>query len=489
MLEQRAITAKVKLLGETALACEPQELHKWAIAGRSGHEAYARYLVLRSLNAILFENVLPCVAYETMVQAPHGRLLLSIKRLIFEEVRGAVAKPAGPASSSPFNLQIDRAKAEELREMQTCDSKGEFTQFAQASLAAISSEHFRRQGSSWTEQPFTVKYLHEEGVDQGGLYRSFLNCVSEELMSKHLPIFLPSANQVTDSGEHRECWVLSPALATNACSSGHRLLRFLGQLMGLCLLRGDVLTLSLSQAFWRGLTGDELGFEDLEAFDIAAARTVEAFRDPGASGIEREEFDAAFADQRFVTEDSAGRPISLVVGGEGRPVTFDNAPRFAELALEARLRESMDQLAVIREGIKEVVATESWALWTWRALEQRVVGVSEVDVSLLKKKVKYEGWTADSLAIIYFWAALESFSQKDLCNFLHFVWGRSRLPPEDSPLWGGGFKITRQAGDRNALPQAHTCFFQIDLPDYASLDIAKDRILFAVRNCVSVGIA
>lgn len=116
---------------------------------------------------------------------------------------------------------------------------------------------------------------------------------------------------------------------------------------------------------------------------------------------------------------------------------------------------------------------------------------------------------------------------------MHFVWGRSRLPATEAG-WSGsgmgqvhripnrrtekpntihpgtfapqvkGFKISRNRdlGDQN-LPLAHTCFFQIELPAYSTLEvplttasslrtrslvpmrwkICKEKLLYAIRNC------
>lgn len=37
--------------------------------------------------------------------------------------------------------------------------------------------------------------------------------------------------------------------------------------------------------------------------------------------------------------------------------------------------------------------------------------------------------------------------------------------------------------DKLALPKAHTCFFQIDLPNYETEEIMKAKILMAAQFC------
>ena len=33
------------------------------------------------------------------------------------------------------------------------------------------------------------------------------------------------------------------------------------------------------------------------------------------------------------------------------------------------------------------------------------------------------------------------------------------------------------------LPIAHTCFNTLDLPDYDSIDVLRDKLLFAISEC------
>jgi len=39
-----------------------------------------------------------------------------------------------------------------------------------------------------------------------------------------------------------------------------------------------------------------------------------------------------------------------------------------------------------------------------------------------------------------------------------------------------------KAFDRNSLPAAHTCFNSIDLPDYESEEILKEKLMYAVNE-------
>jgi len=262
--------------------------------------------------------------------------------------------------------------------------------------------------------------------------------------------------------------------------------------MGVCLRRGDVLPLCLSQVVWKGLLCEELGEDDLASFDLAAVESVRQLSRSGDPSIDRDTFCSFFEDLRFVASDSAEQERELVDHGRQLSVSFEQAPHFAKLMLQMRLEESRLLLEQLRLGLTTVVSPDCLALWTWRHLEERVCGVAVVDVQLLRKYARYDMISPEAPEVGYLWTTLQGMTQADLRLFLHFVWGRSRLPPDGSPKWAEGFKVVHQTsgGDPDTwLPTAHTCFFQLDLPAYSSQEICQERVLFAIRNCLSLGIA
>jgi len=432
------------------------------------------------------------VDVRTLRAASHGKLLLSCRQLLLPELRDASLREVvdRTVTTGEEALHLDRTTAMQCHESGACDNSGDVMIFSQAATQAVRwpSKIFRSQ-----TPPFRVRYRDEPGQDSGGVYRDFLDTVANELMSPQLPVLIPTPNQHSDVGEHRDAFLLNPALDISPGSPGRRMLLFLGRLMGVCIRRGDVLPLRLSQVIWKGILGEELDLQDLESFDLAAAESVKHLRQCSASGTSPEGFRASFGELRFVSQDSAGRERELLELGRTVPVTAEQAARYAELIQEMRLGESRRQLEYIRAGLSTVISLDCLALWTWQCLEECVCGIATIDVDLLYKYVRYDGISAEAPEVGYLWETLQEMSQLDLRLFLHFVWGRSRLPPDGSPKWAEGFKVVRQttsgSNPDQSLPTAHTCFFQLDLPRYSSKEVCRQRILFAVQNCVSLGIA
>lgn len=72
--------------------------------------------------------------------------------------------------------------------------------------------------------------------------------------------------------------------------------------------------------------------------------------------------------------------------------------------------------------------------------------------------------------------------------FIQFSWGRSRLPAAGRWRDERRFKLSkmvRQGITFNTLPVAHTCFFQIELPDtYRSDQEMHDRLITAMEGSI-----
>ena len=85
---------------------------------------------------------------------------------------------------------------------------------------------------------------------------------------------------------------------------------------------------------------------------------------------------------------------------------------------------------------------------------------------------------------------MRGFTQDERAAFLRFVWGRSRLPPPTE--FDRNFEIhdfpKKEAGmsEDEYLPETHTCFFQLNLPRYSSLELMRQKLLFAIENCRSI---
>ena len=117
-----------------------------------------------------------------------------------------------------------------------------------------------------------------------------------------------------------------------------------------------------------------------------------------------------------------------------------------------------------------------------------VCGRREVSLELLRDNTVYGvGYEAGHVVIKRFWKVFGGLSHEQRQQYLKFVWGRSRLPASASEF-KPPHKINRLDRPKpdGAYPSAHTCFFSFDLPEYSSATIMREKLLYAISNCLAI---
>ncbi|KAI9290535.1 hypothetical protein K502DRAFT_298267, partial [Neoconidiobolus thromboides FSU 785] len=102
-------------------------------------------------------------------------------------------------------------------------------------------------------------------------------------------------------------------------------------------------------------------------------------------------------------------------------------------------------------------------------------------------------YTQSSAQIQWFWRAVRSFDQSERAKLLQFATGTSKVPLGGfNSLQGSNgvqkFQIHRDFASSKRLPSAHTCFNQLDIPQYESYEELRQQLLKAIEEC-STGFA
>jgi len=353
-------------------------------------------------------------------------------------------------------------------------------------LKDVNPERFRQEDQSWT-----VKFVNEGAEDAGGPYRESLVLLCAELQSPLLPLFIQCPNAKEGTGENRDKYIPNPDCAD---PSFLQMYFFIGKLMGIAVRTKTVLDLDLSSFIWKPLVGEEPTVADLDAIDMNFVQFgIRSLENPEAAGITKESFSSVIFNT-FVATSASGREVPLLENGASIPVTWENRLTYAKLALDYRLHECDKQIEALRRGMYEIIPPYIITLFSWRELEHRTCGKTDVDVDLLRKNTIYRGLGASSPTITKFWKVFQSFTSEERCAFLRFVWGRSRLPASSAEFER---KFEIHAFERHIvdgevlspdrfLPQAHTCFFSVEMPDYSTEEVMKKRILYAITECVVI---
>jgi E3 ubiquitin-protein ligase HUWE1 len=93
-------------------------------------------------------------------------------------------------------------------------------------------------------------------------------------------------------------------------------------------------------------------------------------------------------------------------------------------------------------------------------LELLTCGLPEIDAADLRQNTEYQGYTADSPVIQWFWRAVADFGQEERALLVQFVTGTSKVPLEGFRALQGSsgpqkFQI-HKSFHTDRLPSAHT---------------------------------
>ncbi|CAM9525155.1 unnamed protein product [Scytosiphon promiscuus] len=298
------------------------------------------------------------------------------------------------------------------------------------------------EGGDDTEEDDGEEEEDDEGVASGG------EGGQGKGLSKMLPIARPGGYSDAQLGRYRT----------------------IGRAMVKCLLEGRRIGSRLAPSVFKYITGTSTTLRDLQDFDPQTFESLKwmlantgmremgfDFEDVGQPDkgpvTDGNKADYVSAKARLILVESRKPALEALKGGFAaalRDLSPGAAP-FMELLSHADWR-------VLLCGQEHVSGPQVVAVLTWYGFPDR----SEVP-----------GWIK---------ALLLSLPEDALRRFLIFVCGTPSLPAPS----GGKVEITVRCQPRSAaLPAAHTCFFQLDVPDYDKESVLRHKLLQAVNNTAS----
>jgi len=316
---------------------------------------------------------------------------------------------------------------------------------------------------------FRVTFAGEGADDYGGPYREVFSHLCAELESSILTLFIPVPNAKQQSGSNRDCFLLNPKRKDDDL----KYYRFLGQIIGIAIRSNIPLPLHLTSIFWKFILGQTVDRLDLISFDAQMAQNAESILTSTPEDFENFEL-------TWKTTNSADEEFDLIPNGRLISVTYEERHEYVERMIYARQNESNKQMAAVKSGLGTIIPLAPLSVFSWRELEERVVGRLDVDLEVLKKHTVYEGVSPTAPHVKFFWNVMQLFTPEMRCRFLQFVGGRARLPSGVGE-WAMPFKILHPppGSSRNpdaVAPLSQTCFFSISLPAYTSEEIMYKKI-------------
>ena len=326
------------------------------------------------------------------------------------------------------------------------------------------------------KKPLKVKFIGEEGVDEGGVRKEFFLVMIRQLLDPQYAMF-------TVDAETRLMWFNGSSLEANME------FELVGVLMGLAIYNSTILDVSFPKVTYRKLMGYTPTLDDLADSHPALARGLMQL-------LESQEPDIAstFGLNFEVTQEVFGelKSVELKEGGAETPVTAENRQEYVDLYVQWYLVRSVEhQFAAFQRGFMSVFEvkdreTSILKLFDPAELELLICGSPVLDFEALAQAARYtDGFDSESPTVQHLWSVISEFSEDDKKKFLMFATGCDRAPING--LSDLSLTVSRNGPDSDQLPTSHTCFNHLLLPEYATREKLKERLMIAIRHAEGFG--
>lgn len=322
------------------------------------------------------------------------------------------------------------------------------------------------------KKQFVVEFDGEQGIDEGGVSKEFFQLVIEELFNPDFGMFVFNENNTT-------CWFNSASFETNSQFT------LIGLLFGIAIYNSIILDVHFPPVLYRKLHGLPGRFVDLEDSHPAIYKSLKHLLT--YENDLKEDIMATFE----ISYEMFGSTVNHELIKDGKNVFVDKnnrqeyVSRYADFLLNSSVKK---QFEAFKRGF-DIVTNDSLLKTLFRPveLELLVCGSQVFDVQELEATTEYDGgYEKDSPVIRNFWEVVHSMSHEELKQLLNFTTGSDRVPV------GGLAKlkltIAKNGEDSDRLPTAHTCFNVLLLPEYASLEKMRNRLLKAISNAKGFGL-
>ncbi|AOA69338.1 E3 ubiquitin-protein ligase [Komagataella phaffii] len=318
-----------------------------------------------------------------------------------------------------------------------------------------------------------ISFKGEAGVDAGGVTREWYQVLSRQMFNPDYALFIPVASDKTTFHPNRTSYINPEHLS---------FFKFIGRIIGKAVYDNCFLDCHFSRAVYKRILGRQVTLKDMETLDLDYYKSLVWILENDITDIIDETFSVESDDYGVHTI------VDLKPNGRNILVTEENKQEYVRLITEYRLQTSVkEQMNNFLIGFHEIIPKDLVAIFGDQELELLISGLPDIDVDDWKANAVYENYSPSSIQIQWFWRAVRSFDVEERAKLLQFATGTSKVPlggfKELTGVDGvSKFSIHRDYGSTDRLPSSHTCFNQIDLPEYESYETLRGSLLLAVTE-------
>jgi len=332
--------------------------------------------------------------------------------------------------------------------------------------------------------------FQEAGIDGGGLFKEFMDSFAKAISDPMTGLFIPT----TGEGGQK----LTPNPASAMLGEHHlELYAFAGKMIGKALYEKILFESELASGFLNMLLGRSNDLDDMYRLDSEVYRSVMQLKRYGRQGGDIDALELYFTTE--VDQYGARTTHDLISHGHEIKVTSHNLlnyiHRLAHFKQNVLIR---DQSRAFLRGFRTMIPLPWLRMFNTKELQLLISGDNRrIDIADMMKNTNYaSGYHESQPYIQAFWQIVEQMTQEEQGELLMFVTSCPRQPllgfkelqPKfciqqvspyhDVPLGSDVIPLHEQP----RLPTAATCMNLLKLPRYRSVEMLREKLLYAIKS-------
>lgn len=315
-----------------------------------------------------------------------------------------------------------------------------------------------------------VTFKGEQGIDQGGVSREFFYLLTSQVFSPDYGMF------TTINGYY--WFTITPFEDYSAYS-------MLGTAVSLAIYNNVVLPVRFPTLLYKKILGKPITLSDMGEIDADFCQTASQMIEMRNNGEDVSSICLTFT--TVIDQFGEKMEIPLVQNGDKIEVNNDNLDAYIASYINWWANVSISrQYEAFLNGFIKIAISKLYKLFSADEIDILVSGEAVLDWAALKKNAKYiDGYTKDSIQVIWFWDLFNRFNNDQKVKFLRFSTGTPRAPVEGL----GEVQLTIQkTNDLQMLPVSHTCFNMFSLPAYKTKEALEQKVLLAIEHSEGFGL-
>ncbi|XP_072351454.1 probable E3 ubiquitin-protein ligase HERC4 [Scyliorhinus torazame] len=174
--------------------------------------------------------------------------------------------------------------------------------------------------------------------------------------------------------------------------------------------------------------------------------------------------------------------LELIPDGRNIPVQKHNRKQFIDAYVDYKLNTSVKkQFEAFARGFRNS-ALPVVNVFRPEELRDLIHGNTDYEWDLLEKNANYDGYTQTDKAVRNFWEVFGNLEEEKKKRFLAFLSGSERIPAGGIRNYRISIINTKSSKPDSSYPRAYTCTKSLDLPNYDSIEILREKLLHAIEH-------